>query len=118
MARKFFYDTGEEKVGPVTGAQLVRLRALGEISDDTWVRRADSSTWRPLAATDLRKEEAAEAHPSLWRLLFRTLSWRTILSGIAALIIFVTLISGLLYVAWPVFLFIAALCLLSRLTRL
>ena len=64
MARKFFYDTGEQKVGPVTGDRLVQLRAAGEIDDSTWVRRADSSTWRPLGSVNLREEEEREANPS------------------------------------------------------
>ena len=39
MARKFIYDNGEEKLGPVTGRELLRLRAEGEIEDNTWVRQ-------------------------------------------------------------------------------
>ena len=57
MSRKFYYDTGTEKVGPVSGADLVRLRASGTITDQTWVRRADNNTWRPLSTVNLREEE-------------------------------------------------------------
>ena len=63
MARSYYYDTGELKKGPVSGNELVRLRSAGEISGDTWVRKANSSTWRRLADVDLREEEEEEATP-------------------------------------------------------
>ena len=34
MARKFYYDNGSEKIGPVTGNELVRLRAAGQLPTD------------------------------------------------------------------------------------
>lgn len=117
MARKYYYDTGEQKVGPVTGTDLVQLRAQGEITDDTWVRRANSSTWRPLAGVDLRKEEEEEANPSLWKLIFRSLSWQTILLIIALVIIFVALAVGLLTFAWPILLVLFILWLLNQLSK-
>lgn len=72
MARKFYYDTGEEKIGPVSGEDLLRLRASGDISNDTWVRRADSSTWRPLHSVNLHKEEENLRNPSLMTILKKT----------------------------------------------
>ena len=117
MARKFFYDTGEQKVGPVTGNQLVQLRAAGEINDQTWVRRADSATWRPLGSVNLREEEEQEANPSLWRLLMRSMSWQSLLLLIAVVIIFVAVSIGLLAFAWPVVLVLLFLWLLNRMSK-
>ena len=117
MARKYYYDTGEQKIGPVTGNKLVQLRAAGEIDDNTWVRRADSSTWRPLSGINLREEEAEEANPSLWRLLLRALSWQTILLLIALVIIFVTLLAGVIAFAWPLLLVLLLLWFLNRASK-
>lgn len=69
MARKFYYDTGEEKVGPVSGEDLLRLRASGDISDETWVRRADSATWRPLHSVNLHEEEEKLRNPGFFTIL-------------------------------------------------
>lgn len=102
MSRRFFYDTGEKKVGPVTGNDLVRLRAGGEIADDTWVRREDSSTWRPLSQIDLSAEEEQEAHPTLWQILTRHFSWCGLLLLAAVLVVVIAIGVGLLMYAWPV----------------
>ena len=117
MARKFFYDTGEEKVGPVTGHELVRLRAAGQISDDTWVRRADSATWRPLSSVDLRQEEDEEANPSFWRVLSRIFSWQSLLLAGAVFIVFITLAVYFISFAWPFFLILLAVWLLNRISK-
>ncbi len=114
MARKYFYDTPQGKVGPVSGEDLVRLRAAGEISADTWVRRAESSTWRHLAQVDLREEEEAEANPSIWRLLRRHVPIGTLLILAAVAIIFIMILVGLASVMWPVLLVLLVLWLLSR----
>lgn len=117
MARKFFYDTGEEKVGPVTGNELVRLREQGAISDATWVRRADSETWRPLAGVNLQEEEEEERNPGLWSLLTRNLGLGRLLMIIAVGVVFVALLAGVVSVLWPVLLVIPLLWLLSRALR-
>lgn len=117
MARKFFYDTGEKKVGPVTGHDLLRLRAEGNIANDTWVRRADSSTWRRLSEVDLHEEEEEEAHPSLLRLLTRHLNWSSLLLFIAVILVLGALLIGLVYVAGPLLLILLIVWLLSRLIR-
>ena len=118
MARKYYYDTGEQKIGPVTGNQLVQLRAQGEINDETWVRRANSSTWRPLGGINLRAEEEEEANPSLWRLLMRSMSWRTILLLIALSIIFIAILGGLLAFAWPLIPIILFIWFLNRISKM
>ena len=117
MARKFFYDTGEQKVGPVTGNRLVQLRARGEINNATWVRRADSSTWRPLGSVDLRAEEEQEANPSLWRLLLSHFSWQSILLTVSLGIIIIICLIGLISFAWPLLLILFIFILLHRLTH-
>lgn len=117
MARKYYYDTGEQKLGPVSGTELVQLRASGDINDNTWVRRADSSTWRPLSSIDLREEEEQEANPSLWRLILRSLSWQTILLLVALAIIFIALLCGLIAFAWPVILVLLLLWFLNSISR-
>ena len=117
MARKFYYDTGDEKVGPVTGNDLVQLRARGEISNDTWVRRADSSTWRPLSSVNLREEEQEEANPTLWKLLTRSLSWQTLLLLLALAIIFIALAIGVITFAWPLLLVLFVIWLLNFISK-
>lgn len=117
MARKYYYDSGEQKVGPVTGSKLVQLRADGEIGDDTWVRRENSSTWRPLSAVDLRAEEEQERNPSLWRMLLHSLSWRTIALLIAFFVIFATLLAGIIRYAWPLVLILFVLWSLNRISK-
>lgn len=101
MARKFYYDDGSEKHGPVSGDELVRLRAEGTISDETWVRREDNGTWRPLGTVDLHDEEEEARNPSLLGVLRRSgLLWPAVLFvlGAAAVII---LAMGLIAVFWP-----------------
>lgn len=101
MARKFYYDDGKEKHGPVSGDELVQLRAQGVITNETWVRREDNGTWRPLGTVDLSEEEEEARNPSLLTVLRRSgLLWPAVLFilFIAALII---LMSGLIAVFWP-----------------
>ncbi|MDO5473215.1 MAG: DUF4339 domain-containing protein [Akkermansia sp.] len=117
MARKYYYDTGEEKIGPVTGNELVQLRAAGQIDNSTWVRREDSSTWRPLGSTDLREEEQEEANPSLWKLLTRNLSTGNIILLISVVVVLVLLVLGVLSVAWPFVLVAVAVWILARAVR-
>ena len=117
MARSFYYDTGESKKGPVSGNDLVRLRAAGEISDDTWVRKANSSTWRRLVDVDLREEEEQEANPSLWRLFARTFGWRTLVLFIAVMVVIIALAIGVLSFAWPIILVLILVWALQRISR-
>ena len=109
MAHKYYYDTGEEKIGPVTGNELVQLRAAGTIDNKTWVRREDSETWRPLSSVNLRQEEEEEANPSLWRLLTRNMPASRIILMISVLVVFLLLVLGVLSVAWP-FVLVLAIC--------
>ena len=104
MARKFYYDTGSEKVGPVSGAELVRLRASGEISDDTWVRRADNNTWRPLHSVNLSAEEEKERNPGLFTLLSRSGMLGTVLIILLCLVVFIIVAVGAIRIFWPVLL--------------
>lgn len=106
MARKFYYDDGNEKHGPVSGDELVRLREEGSISNDTWVRREDNGTWRPLGTVDLHAEEEEARNPSILGLLRRNgLLGPAILFVLAAVVIIV-LAMGLVAVSWPVILII------------
>ncbi len=104
MARKYYYDDGENKVGPVSGEDLLRLRASGSLSDDTWVRSEKSATWRPLASVDLREEEAEARNPSFWKILRRHMPLRSIILLVAVLVVFV--VAGIAFVGvfWPVLL--------------
>lgn len=117
MARKFYYDTGEEKVGPVTGNDLVILRARGEISNETWVRRDGSETWRPLGSVNLKEEEEEESNPSLWKILTRHLSWSSIILGAAVLFVLGAFAVGVIRFAWPVLIALFIFYLLSRALR-
>lgn len=109
MAHKYYYDTGEEKIGPVTGNELVQLRAAGQIDSKTWVRREDSETWRPLSSVNLRQEEEEEANPSLWRLLTRNMPVSRIILMVSVLVVFLLLVLGVLSVAWP-FILVLIIC--------
>lgn len=115
MARKFYYDADGEKLGPVTGQELIYLRAEGEISDNTWVRPEDSQTWRPYAATDLREERKKQSGAGgLWRQLFRNLSPTTkIVMGLVAFTMLM-LVGMAFYYLWPILLFVIALYILNR----
>lgn len=117
MAHKYFYDNGEEKIGPVSGADLVRLRAGGDIGDDTWVRRADSSTWRPLASVNLREEEEELRNPGLLTLLRRSGLLGPLLLFILGLGVFIVVAVGLLQIMWPVLLVLFILWIFSRALR-
>ncbi len=104
MARKYYYDTGEEKVGPVRGEELLRLRATGELADDTWVRAEDSSTWRPLSSVNLRREEEEAANPSLWKLLLRHVPLSSLILTLAFLLVIVAAAIFFIGAFWPLML--------------
>lgn len=121
MARKFIYDNGEEKLGPVTGRELLRLRAEGEIDDNTWVRPAESRTWRPLRHTDLREEKKKEASSgmigSLWRMLVSHMSFKMMLVlGLVVVVLLAMLVVAGVYL-WPLFLVLFMIWLLGRLIQ-
>lgn len=117
MARKFYYDTGSEKVGPVTGNELVRLRAAGQLDDNTWVRREDSGTWRPLHSVNLREEEEEEANPGLLKTLWRSGMLVPLLLVALGLVIFALLAVGALSIFWPVLLIVAVVWILNQLFK-
>ena len=114
MARRFYYDTGAEKVGPVTGADLVRLRASGEISNDTWVRRADNNTWRPLHTVNLSEEEEEERNPGLFTVLRRSGLLGPVLIFLLGLVLFIVIAVGAIKVFWPFLLLVFIFWLLAK----
>ena len=113
MSRKFYYDTGTEKVGPVSGADLVRLRASGTITDQTWVRRADN-TWRPLSTVNLREEEEEERNPGLFTVLRRSGLLGPVLIFLLGVVAFIVVAIGAIKLLWPVLLVVFILWLLSK----
>ncbi len=117
MARKYYYDTGEEKVGPVSGDDLLRLRATGELAEDTWVRAENSSTWRPLASVDLREEEEEAANPSLWKLLLRHVPLPSLILAVAVLIVLAAVFIFFIGAFWPLLLALALVWLLMNTIR-
>ena len=117
MARQFYYDTGAEKVGPVSGTDLVRLRAAGEISDETWVRRADSSTWRPLHTVNLSEEEEEERNPGFFTLLKRSGLLGPVLIIVLGLVLFIILAIGAIQLFWPVLLVLFVFWILGKALR-
>lgn len=104
MAQQFYYDAGTEKIGPVKGVDLVQLAKEGLITPDTWVRRAESSTWRRFADLDLTKEREMEQKRSFLRALWQQLT-PAHLVGILCLLLFLggILTVGVmaLKVLWP-----------------
>lgn len=117
MARQFYYDTGTEKVGPVSGTDLVRLRASGEINDETWVRRADNSTWRPLHTVNLSEEEEEERNPGFFTLLRRSGLLGPVLIIVLGLVLFIVLAIGALQLFWPVLLVLFIFWILGKALR-
>ena len=117
MARKFYYDTGTEKVGPVSGNDLVRLRASGEITDETWVRRADNNTWRPLHTVNLSEEEEEERNPGMFTVLKRSGLLVPALFMVVGLVIFLVLAIGAIQLFWPILLFIFIVWLFTKALR-
>ena len=114
MARQFYYDTGSEKIGPVSGTELVRLRSTGEINDDTWVRRADNNTWRPLSTVNLREEEEEERNPGLFTVLRRSGLLGPVLIFLLGVVAFIVVAIGAIKLLWPVLLVVFILWLLSK----
>ncbi|MBQ2869774.1 MAG: DUF4339 domain-containing protein [Akkermansia sp.] len=114
MARKFYYDTGTEKVGPVTGADLVRLRASGEINNETWVRRADNNTWRPLHTVNLNEEEEEVRNPGLFTILKQSGLLGPLLVVLLGLALFIVVAIGAIQIFWPVLLLLFIFWLLSK----
>ncbi len=114
MARRFYYDTGEEKIGPISGEELLRLRASGEIANDTWVRSENSQTWRPMHSVNLREEEEELRNPSLIKLLLKHASWSTIIMAVAIGVILIALIIGAVSLLWPLFVVLLAIWLINK----
>ena len=114
MARQFYYDTGSEKIGPVSGTDLVRLRASGEINDDTWVRRADNNTWRPLHTVNLSEEEEEERNPGFFTLLRRSGLLGPVLIILLGLVFFIVIAIGAIQLFWPVLLVLFIFWLLAK----
>ncbi len=114
MARQFYYDTGSEKIGPVSGTDLVRLRAAGEINDDTWVRRADNNTWRPLHTVNLSEEEEEERNPGFFTLLRRSGMLGPVLIILLGLVFFIVIAIGAIQLFWPVLLVLFIFWLLAK----
>lgn len=104
MATKYFYDNGQEKIGPVTGEELLELREQGAIPADTWVRRADSETWRPLASVDLREEEEELRNPSMLKVITKSGLLVPLLILTAVLAVVIILLIGAVEIFWPVLL--------------
>ncbi len=117
MARKYYYDTGEEKVGPVEGEELLRLRATGQLAADTWVRAEDSSTWRPLGSLDLRREEEEAANPSLWKLLQRHVPLPSLILAGAVFVVVVAMLVFLIGAFWPLLLAFGLVWMLMTMIR-
>ncbi len=120
MAQQFYYDSGTEKIGPISGVDLVQLSHEGRITPDTWVRRAESSTWRRLADIDLTKEKEKEQKRSFWRAIWQQLTPAHIV-GILCLLLFLggvlTLGVMALKVLWPILLVLLVFWWLSRVLK-
>lgn len=118
MARKFYYDTGEEKLGPIKGLELLELHAQGVITDDTWVRRDDSQTWRKMADADLREEREEAARPkSIWQILWSQLTVSSIITILCVLVIIAAICyMGFVFLKafWPILLLLIVVWMVYR----
>lgn len=117
MARKFYYDVDGEKLGPVSGQELLYLRAEGRIGAKTWVRAENSQTWRPFDSLDLSEERRKAATTGLWRHLFRNISPSIMLIMGLVLLVFMVLLVVALQFLWPILLVVAAIVLAYRIIR-
>ncbi|MBQ9096439.1 MAG: DUF4339 domain-containing protein [Akkermansia sp.] len=104
MARKFYYDADGEKLGPVSGQELLYLRAEGRINDATWVRAEDSQTWRPFSSVNLNEERRKEAEAGPWRRMLSSASPRTLLLLGLILLSLLVFVAVIFIYAWPLIL--------------
>lgn len=114
MAKKYYYDNGSEKIGPITGEELLQLREQGAIPADTWVRRDGSETWRPLNSVDLKEEEEELRNPSMLKVLTKSGMLVPLLILLAALAVIIVLLIGAIEFFWPVLLVLFIVWLLSK----
>ena len=114
MARRFFYDVDGEKLGPVTGQELLYLRAEGRIDNNTWVRAEDSQTWRPFGHVNLKEERKKAASRSILSQLLRGASprvWFCIaVLGLALLLLLFMVVAY----AWPILLMLVLIIMFLR----
>lgn len=122
MARTFYYDVEGKELGPVSGRELLNLRARGAIDADTWVRRADSETWRPFRSVDLKEEERKERAAGPWRMAMRMLlhnrGGRAMLVSLLVLFVLVVMLVAAAIFFWPLFLLLLVWVLISRVIRM
>ncbi len=108
MARAFYYDVEGKELGPVSGRELLNLRARGAIAADTWVRREDSDTWRPFRSVDLREEERKERAAGPLRLLLRMLlrnrGPKTLVVTLLVLFVMLAMLAMAAVFLWPLLL--------------
>ncbi|MBR1997455.1 MAG: DUF4339 domain-containing protein [Akkermansia sp.] len=108
MARAFYYDVEGKELGPVSGRELLNLRARGAIGADTWVRREDSDTWRPFRSVDLREEERKERAAGPLRLLLRVLlrnrGPKTLVVTLLVLFVLLAMLAMAAVFLWPLLL--------------
>lgn len=114
MTRKYYYDNGKEKIGPVSGETLLQLREQGELPADTWVRRSDSETWRPLSSVDLSEEEEEARNPSLLSVLVKSGMLTPLIILLVAFLILLALLIGAVAYLWPVLLVIFGVWILAK----
>ena len=95
----------------------MRLRAAGQLDDNTWVRREDSGTWRPLHSVNLREEEEEEANPGILKTLWRSGMLIPLLLVLLGFVIFILLAVGALSIFWPVLLVLAVVWLISQMFK-
>lgn len=117
MARKFYYDHDGEKLGPVSGQELLHLRAQGEIDGNTWVRPEDSQTWRPLAHTDLREESEKRKNRGPLLQMLSGLSPLTLLLMVLVIVILGGLFVAMLVYGWPLLLLLIAFIMFARIIQ-
>ncbi len=118
MSRKFYYDIDGEKHGPVTGQELLYLRAGGKIDGKTWVRAENSQTWRPFDSVDLSAERKQQASAGILSQLFRNIPLGTkIAIGLVLLIILVLLVIAIKFL-WPILLVILAIAMFSHIIKM
>ena len=91
-----------------------RDKATGEITDETWVRRADNNTWRPLHTVNLSAEEEEERNPGLFTILKRSGLLGPVLVILLGLVLFIVVAIGAIKVFWPVLLMLFIFWLLSK----
>lgn len=99
MSKRYYYDDGDAKHGPVSARELQRLIDEGTLSPETWVRPEDSGTWRKWIDTEFTEEEVKAASGGTFSALFGRmgLAQKLAIALFCLLLLPFVIVGGLIY---------------------